>query len=76
MKITVTRLADLRRGDVLLALDGKRYAKRLVVDQELGPIGAGSTVRGVRFERPAGSGIEWVFYPGQMDGRRMDIERN
>lgn len=76
MKITVTRLADLRWGDVLLALDGKPYAKRLVVDHELGPIGAGSAVRGVRFETPAGSGIEWVFYPGQMDGRRMEIERN
>ena len=57
----VTKLAELREGDVLTALDGKRYSKPLTVIDELGPIATGSTVCGVRFQPPAGSGIEWVF---------------
>lgn len=74
-ELTVTKLAELREGDVLTALDGKPYAKPLTVVDELGPIAAGNPVRGVRFQPPAGSGIEWVFYPGQMDGHRMTINR-
>lgn len=72
-ELIVTTLAELREGDVLTALDGKPYAKPLTVANELGPITTGSPVRGVRFEPPTGSGIEWVFYPGQMDGHRMTI---
>lgn len=74
-ELIVTKLAELREGDVLTALDGKSYAKPLTVTDELAPIALGSPVRGVRFEPPAGSGVEWVFYPGQMDGHRMTIER-
>lgn len=74
-ELIVAKLAELREGDVLTALDGKSYAKPLTVTDELAPIAPGSPVRGVRFEPPAGSGVEWVFYPGQMDGHRMTIER-
>lgn len=74
-EMIVTNLAELREGDVLTALDGKRYAKALTVVDELAPITAGSPVHGVRFEPPTGSGIEWVFYPGQMDGHSMTINR-
>ena len=74
-ELIVTKLAELREGDVLTALDGKPYAKPLTVTDELGPIAAGSPVRGVRFEPPTDSGIEWVFYPGQMDGHHMTIQR-
>ena len=31
---------------------------------------------GVRVENPnPSSGIEWVLYPSQMDGRQMEVER-
>lgn len=74
-ELIVAKLADLREGDVLTALDGKFYAKPLTVLDELAPITTGSPVRGVRFEPPTSSGIEWVFYPAQMDGHRMTINR-
>lgn len=76
MELIVTKLAELRRGDVLTALDGKSYPKPLVVRDELALINVGGEVRGVRFEPPAGSSIDWVFYPGQMDGRHMTITRH
>lgn len=42
----------------------------------LGPIEPGSPVRGVRVESPnPASGVEWVLYPAQMDGRAMEVER-
>ena len=74
-ELIVTKLAELQEGDVLTALDGKPYAKPLTVSDELGPIAPGSPVRGVRFEPPTNAGIDWVFYPGQMDGHRRTINR-
>ncbi|WP_290280179.1 hypothetical protein [Corynebacterium faecale] len=42
----------------------------------LGPIEFGSPVRGVLVENPnPSSGIEWVLYLSQMDGRPMEVER-
>lgn len=73
--IIITRLADLQMGDRLTALDGKPYSKPLVVQDPLGPLQHGSPVLGVRFIPPEGSGIEWVFYPSQMDGHAMTVER-
>lgn len=69
----IRRLAELKKGDVLLAVDGVRRARPLTVQDPLGFI-AGE-VEGVRFVPPPGSGIEWVFYPGQMDGQDMEIDR-
>jgi hypothetical protein len=75
-KIIVTRLAELRTGDVLLAASGKKRSQPLEVAAPLGPIEDGSPVIGVRFQRPnERSVIEWVFYPAQMDGQQMEIER-
>lgn len=37
-ELIVTKLAELREGDVLTALDGKPYAKPLTVANELGLI--------------------------------------
>lgn len=74
-KIIITRLADLEMGDRLTALDGKLYPKPLVVQDPLSPIAFGSPVRGVRFTPPEGSTLEWVFYPSQMDGHEMTVER-
>lgn len=74
-KIIITRLADLQMGDRLMALDGKPYRMPLVVQDPLSPIRYGSPVRGVRFIPPGGSDIEWVFYPSQMDGHEMTVER-
>lgn len=74
--ITVSGLSDLRRGDVLTALDGTSYRQRLVVCRELAPIEPGSPVQGVRLENPTPeSGLEWVLYPSQIDGRALEIER-
>lgn len=73
---TVSALVDLRRGDVLTALDGKPYQQRLVVCGELAPIEPGSPVQGVRLESPTpDSGLEWVLYPSQFDGRSLEVER-
>ncbi|WP_144797895.1 hypothetical protein [Microbacterium paludicola] len=71
----MTKLAELREGEVLTALDGKPYAKPLTVAEALGSINVGSPVWGVRLQQPTGSGIEWVLYPGQMDGHHMTINR-
>ena len=76
MELDVSRLAELRKGDVLMALNGKPYVKPLTVADELAPIAPGSPVSGVRFVPPVGSEIEWVFYPDQLDGQRMTIKRN
>ena len=74
-KITVTRLAELRIGDRLISHGGRAYRTPLRVTDELGPIEFGS-VTGVRVESPnPSSGIEWVLYPSQMDGRQMEVER-
>lgn len=75
MQITITKLADLRVGDRPISFNGRRYNRPLTVAAELGPIEPGSPVQGVRLDAP-GAGIEWVFYPSQMDGRALVIERN
>lgn len=57
--IVLTRLADLRAGDVILSLDGRRYRTPLRVTDALGPIAPGSPVHGVRLEPPnPASGID------------------
>lgn len=75
-KIIVTRLAELRIGDRLISHGGRAYRTPLRVTDELGPIEFGSPVIGVRVESPnPSSGIEWVLYPSQTDGRQMEVER-
>ena len=75
-KIAVTRLADLRAGDRLVSLDGRAYIPVRIVAQGLGYIGAG-TVQGVRLVNPfPSSDAEHVFYPSQMDGHRIEVERS
>lgn len=74
--ITVHRLAELRVGDRITSHGGRAYRTPLRVTDPLGPIEAGSPVQGVRVESPnPSSGIEWVLYPSQMDGRPMEVER-
>lgn len=73
--IIITRLADLKAGDRLVSFGGTPYQKPLVVQSPLGPIEQGSPVHGVRITPPEGSGIDWIFYPSQMDGYGMTIER-
>lgn len=70
--ITIHRLADLRTGDRILSHGGRAYRTPLrVTSPEFG-----SPVQGVRVENPnPSSGIEWVLYPSQMDGRPTEIER-
>jgi len=76
-KMIVTRLAQLRVGDRLLSFNGRAYRTPLRVTDELGPIEPGASVIGVRVESPnPSSGIEWVLYPAQMDGRQMEVERD
>ncbi|WP_257479113.1 hypothetical protein [Acidipropionibacterium jensenii] len=73
---TITRLRDLRVGDVILSLDGRPYRKPRVVTTELGPIEPGSPVVGVRLENPnPSSEIEYVLYPSQVDGLQMEVQR-
>ena len=73
---TITRLRDLRVGDVILSLDGRPYRKPRVVTTELGPIEPGSPVVGVRLENPnPSSEIEYVLYPAQVDGLQMEVQR-
>jgi len=75
-RIIVTRLAELRIGDRLTSFNGRPYRTPLRVTDELGLIEFGSPVRGVRVKSPnPSSGIEWVLYPSQMDGREMEVER-
>lgn len=75
--ITVHRLAELRPGDRIKSHGGRAYRKPLTVTDALGPIEPGSPVQGVRVESPnPDSGIEWVLYPSQMDGRAMEVERD
>lgn len=72
---TITRLRDLRVGDVILSLDGRPYRKPRVVTTELGPIEPGSPVVGVRLENPnPSSEIEYVLYPSQVDGLQMEVQ--
>jgi hypothetical protein len=74
--ITVTRLSQLKKGDVLVAVGGKKRRQPLTVDRPLDFIEHGSPVEGVRFVSPTpSSDLEWVFYPSQMDGQDMEIER-
>lgn len=73
---TITRLRDLRVGDVILSLDGRPYRKPRVVTTELGSIEPGSPVVGVRVENPnPSSEIEYVLYPSQVDGLQMEVQR-
>lgn len=73
---TITRLRDLRVGDVILSLDGRPYRKPRVVTTELGSIEPGSPVVGVRLENPnPSSEIEYVLYPSQVDGLQMEVQR-
>ncbi|CEH05317.1 Protein of unknown function [Propionibacterium freudenreichii] len=73
---TITRLRDLRVGDVILSLDGRPYRKPRVVTTELGPIEPGSPVVGVCLENPnPSSEIEYVLYPSQVDGLQMEVQR-
>jgi len=73
---TITRLRDLRVGDVILSLDGRPYRKPRVVTTELGSIEPGSPVVGVRLENPnPSSEIEYVLYPSQVDGLRLEVQR-
>ena len=73
---TITRLRDLRVGDVILSLDGRPYRKPRVVTTGLGPIEPGSPVVGVRVENPnPSSEIEYVLYPSQVDGLQMEVQR-
>lgn len=53
MQTTITRLSELRTGDVILSLDGRPYRKPLRVTVALGPIEPGSPVQGVRVESPS-----------------------
>ena len=72
----ITRLRDLRVGDVILSLAGRPYRKPRVVTTELGPIEPGSPVVGVRVENPnPSSEIEYVLYPSQVDGLQMEVQR-
>ncbi|WIB72576.1 hypothetical protein [Curtobacterium sp. MCBD17_026] len=73
-RIHIKRLAELKAGDQLIAVDGQKRHTPLTVQDPLGYIGAGD-VQGVRFVPPAGSELDWVFYPGQMDGQDMEVER-
>lgn len=74
--IIVKRLADLRAGDTLLSLDGRPYKTPLWVSDPLGPIAEGSPVQGVRVVNPnPNSDVEWVFYPSQVDGHTLEVER-
>lgn len=74
--LTVTRLADLRFGDRVKSCDGRPYSPVRVVQYELAPIEAGSVVRGVRLENPyPTSPVEHVWYPSQMDGHVLEVDR-
>ncbi|WP_177243869.1 hypothetical protein, partial [Microbacterium sp. AR7-10] len=56
--------------------DGRPYNPPRRVVSELGTITAGSPVQGVRLQNPdPTSPIELVLYPSQMDGRRLEVER-
>lgn len=75
--VTVTRLADLRFGDRIKSRDGQPYNPPRIVQYELGSIEVGSPVRGVRLENPhEGSPVEHVWYPSQMDGRLLEVDRH
>lgn len=74
--LTITRLADLRFGDRIKSWDGNTYNPPRRVMYELRPIEPGSPVQGVRLENPnPDSTLEYVLYPSQMDGRRLEVER-
>ncbi|PYC99861.1 hypothetical protein B4U78_013940 [Microbacterium esteraromaticum] len=74
--IIITKLADLHAGDRILSWAGRPYRPARVVAQRLGYIGAGS-VQGVRLVNPhPTSDVEHVLYPSQMDGRRLEVERD
>lgn len=75
--IIVKRLIDLQAGDTLLSLDGRAYRTPLWVTDPLGPIEEGSPVQGVRVANPnPDSNVEWVFYPSQVDGHTLEVERD
>ncbi|RDH95093.1 hypothetical protein DEU32_11458 [Curtobacterium sp. AG1037] len=69
----IRKLSDLKEGDALIAVNGVKRARPLVVQDPLGVIVG--EVQGVRFVPPEGSELEWVFYPNHMDGQDMEIER-
>lgn len=71
--ITVTDLADLRRGDRVLAIGSISHRnKPLEVESSLGPIAG--PVQGVRCGTLAG-GVEMVLYPSQCNGQQIVVER-
>lgn len=71
----LTDLAKLRKGDIVLAVDGKRRRSPITVESELGPIEPGSPVNGVRFEKVRPDDIDMVFYPSQVNGLDIEIDR-
>lgn len=70
--ITITggNLADLRPGDIVIALDGHTLREPRKVGAMLGPVAPG--VDGVRLDVP-GSSVEHVLYPGRHE--TLTIER-
>jgi len=73
--VIVTRLADLRVGDRITSWEGHAYNPPRIVTATLGPIEAGSPVKGVRLANPVDSWLDYVLYPSQMDGRVLEVER-
>ena len=71
----LTDLAKLRKGDIVLAVDGKTRQLPITVESELGPIEPGSPVNGVRFEKVRPDDIDMVFYPSQVNGLDIEIDR-
>lgn len=67
-ELIVTKLAELREGDVLTSLDGKPYAKPLTVVDELGPIAPGSPVRGSGSSRPPAPASSGCSTPARWTG--------
>ena len=73
VRMHIRKLAELKTGDTVITVGGVKRAKPLTVQDPLDYI-AGD-VRGVRFVPPEGSELEWVFYPDQMDGQDIEIDR-
>ncbi|MFT7712337.1 hypothetical protein ACMT9Y_15360 [Clavibacter tessellarius] len=74
--ITVTRLADLRVGDVITSMGGRALPAPRCVSATLGPIEDGSPVHGVRLVNPdPASTLELVYYPSQVDGIPLVVVR-
>ncbi len=73
--ITIPRsqIADVRTGDVIVAIDGHPTRRQLTVQAPYTRLAYGA--HGVRLVNPLGTATEWVLYPDTQVEENITVER-